>query len=162
MAAGEAAGPAPDAVLLPPGIAAAIRAAAEAAWPEEACGLLAGRRDGARLGVTRAVPCANLAADRRRAFEIDPQAWLDLRAALARETGAGGGGEDIVGCWHSHPDGRAGPSPRDLAAAWEPGFLWLVVAVRGGRAAAPTAHLFEADGPDLAQRRFRRLAVKDG
>ena len=145
-------------VRLPRAAAAGIRAHAAAAWPEECCGLLSGRA-GERaaapaLEIASAHPCRNLAARPARAFEIDPQAWLDLRTALARQ----GGGAEIVGCYHSHPGGPAAPSPRDLAGAWEPDFLWLVVAVAEGRAGAIGAHLFEAEGE--AARRFRALALE--
>jgi proteasome lid subunit RPN8/RPN11 len=37
----------------------------------------------------------------------------------------------LIGHYHSHPNGPAEPSPRDLAAA-EPGRLWLII---GGGAA---------------------------
>jgi proteasome lid subunit RPN8/RPN11 len=154
-----------SAVRLPRAADAAIRAHAEAAWPEECCGLLSG----AGLSVAAAHPCRNLAAEPAHAFEVDPQAWLDLRAALARA----GRGETIIGCYHAHPDGTASPSARDLAEAWEPGFLWLVVAVAGGRARAMTAHVFEWGGEGApgapmapppgarpATRRFRPLALE--
>ena len=32
----------------------------------------------------------------------------------------------MIGHYHSHPNGSAEPSPRDLAAA-EPGRLWLII-----------------------------------
>lgn len=147
------------AVRLPRTAEAAIRTHAEAAWPVECCGLLTGRgAEGGRAAfvVAAAHPCRNLAADPAREFEVDPQAWLDLRTAL--ETA--GRGEAIIGCYHSHPGGPAAPSQRDLDEAWEPGFLWLVIAVAQGRATAMTAHVFECEaGGQDAPRRFRRLAL---
>ena len=35
----------------------------------------------------------------------------------------------IIGHYHSHPNGRSMPSTRDLAMAWEPELVWLIVAV---------------------------------
>ena len=49
----------------------AIESAAEAAYPEESCGLLVG--EGADLlRLTALHPSPNLAEDRRRRFEVDP------------------------------------------------------------------------------------------
>ena len=98
----------------------------------EACGLLLGSvgAEGCE-SIEEVRPCRNVAADPSRRFEIDPVALL----AVHRE--ARGGGRAILGCYHSHPSGRAEPSPRDAAAAEPNGWLWLIVAgeeVRGWRA----------------------------
>jgi len=124
--------------------------AAEAAYPEEACGLLAGIDRGADgILVTAVHASANVAAEPRRRFEIDPRLRLDLQRAL-RETG-----ERIVGHYHSHPDHSAQPSATDLEGAWEPGLAWLVIAVAGGQAIHTTAHVLAADAA-----RFRELALR--
>ncbi len=101
-----------------------ILAALEEAYPDEGCGLLIGRR-GADGGIEadEIAPSANKAADRRHAFEVDPAlilAWHKRLRGTARE---------IVGVYHSHPDGPAEPSPRDLARAWDPALVWLIAAV---------------------------------
>jgi proteasome lid subunit RPN8/RPN11 len=98
-----------------------IRAAAAAEPGREVCGLLFGDAD----RIVAAAPAANVADDPADSFEIDPAA---LFAALRAERA---GGARIVGHYHSHPNGRPDPSPRDAAAA-EPGRLWLIVA--GGEA----------------------------
>jgi proteasome lid subunit RPN8/RPN11 len=88
-----------------------------AAWPKrEVCGLLLGTG----IKVTQIVPSANVAPDPASSFEIDPAA---LFAALRAERA---GGARVIGHYHSHPNGIAEPSPRDLAAA-EPGKLWIIV-----------------------------------
>jgi len=112
--------------------------ACEAAYPEEACGLLVGRRgaDGG-IEVDRIEASANLARDRRHRFEVDPR----LQIRLFRELR--GGPDQVVGLYHSHPDGRALPSATDLARAWEPEFAWLIAAVHQGRAVAVRAHLLD-------------------
>lgn len=95
-----------------------IRAAAADAHPEECCGLLLGR-DGM---VREARPAANLAKDRRRHFEIDPQALIDAhRAARA-------GGPAVIGYYHSHPTGRPEPSATDRLHAAHDGSVWAIVA----------------------------------
>jgi len=112
-------------VRLPVAIADLIRAEATAAYPLECCGLLIGQwsPDGQMLTVIEAHPSKNVTdGDARRGFEIDPK----LRFDLMRQAQARADGTDIVGHWHSHPDGPAEPSARDLAAAYEPEFVWLI------------------------------------
>lgn len=95
-----------------------IIAAAHADPAREACGLLFGDDSGIR----RAEPCANVAADPTRMFEIDPAA---LFAALRAERA---GGARLIGYWHSHPSGDLRPSPTDAAMAAADGKLWLITA----------------------------------
>ncbi len=108
-------------VKLPPPLAAAIRAAAHQAAPQECCGLLEGvRRDSVFL-VQALHPARNLSPEVDR-FEIDPR---DHLAAVKK---ARANGTAIIGCYHSHPKGAARPSARDLAGAGEEDFLWLIAA----------------------------------
>jgi len=90
--------------------------AAAAAPDREICGLLFGA-DG---GVDRAEPVDNVAENPSDSFEIDPRA---LFAAFRAERA---GGPRLIGHYHSHPNGSAEPSARDLAAA-EPGKYWLII-----------------------------------
>jgi len=89
---------------------------ATAAPDREICGLLFG----SPIRIDRAEPADNVAERPRDTFEIDPRALI---AALRAERA---GGEQVIGHYHSHPNGSAEPSPRDLAAA-EPGRLWLII-----------------------------------
>ena len=130
-----------------------IAKAAEAAYPEECCGLLVGRCEasGDRV-VTRVVASPNVAeGGARDRFEVDPQLRFDVQRALED------GPERIIGHYHSHPDHPAQPSERDLEMAWEPDLVWLIVAVEDGRATETTAHLLDRD-----EGRFRpmRLATR--
>jgi proteasome lid subunit RPN8/RPN11 len=125
-------------------VLAAVRRAAEAAYPEECCGLLLGRRDGARLAVDEAVASANLSPRPRDSFEIDPRLRLRLHKALR------GTGREVLGHYHSHPDAPASPSARDRAQAWEPDLLWLIVAVPGGRAGELAAFFLDGRGAAVA------------
>ena len=112
-------------------IALLHRAAAEAA-PLEACGLLFGTD-----GVDRASVEENVSDDPARRFEIDPRALI---AALRVERG---GGEQVIGYWHSHPSGDATPSATDAAMAAADGKLWVIVAgetVPAWRAGASGLH----------------------
>jgi len=121
-----------------------IAAAAEAAFPAEGCGLLVGR--GRRIvRVSRIIPADNLERDRRSdRFELDPA------IRFAAERSLRGGPDRIVGHWHSHPNGSAHPSVEDIARAFEPDLIWLIVAVSRGsdgrpQAGAILAHRLDAD-----------------
>lgn len=108
-------------------------AAAAAAAPDEACGLLFGR-----YGVIEEASLApNIAANRRTRFEIDPAALFDAHRRH-RE-----GRAQLLGCWHSHPEGPAVPSRHDRAGVGDMGWLWLIVAHGGIHGFRPTATGFD-------------------
>ncbi len=96
----------------------AIRRHVDMGGVEEVCGLLLGFPG----HVEKTVPARNVADDRRRLFEVDPQILL----ATHREARLAG--TAVVGCYHSHPAGRAEPSLTDAAAADQAGWLWLIAA----------------------------------
>ena len=102
----------------------ALRLAARAARPREACGLLLGRREGARVVVERVVVARNVAQDVER-FEVDPRDHLQAQRD-ARDAGL-----DVVGAWHSHAEGPATPSATDAREAL-PGWVHLIVDARSG------------------------------
>jgi len=95
-----------------------IRAAAKAAHPNEACGLLFGTFE----AVTGCETVRNVARNRAVRFELDPAALFD---ALRTERA---GGPHLSGYWHSHPSGDDLPSITDAAMAEPDGKLWLIVA----------------------------------
>lgn len=101
----------------------ALVAEAARCAPAEACGILLGRRwpDGS-TDVARVQPTRNGAADPTRGFEIDP---ADLFAAV--RSARAGVHPPMVGLYHSHPGGEAAPSDTDLARAWQPGLVWVIV-----------------------------------
>jgi proteasome lid subunit RPN8/RPN11 len=129
-----------------------IMDAAEAAYPAECCGLLVGHRaPNGVVEVTRVHASANLGKQRDR-FEIDPRLWVDLSRALGK------GPHQVVGLYHSHPDGPAQPSAVDLESAWGEELVWVIVAVAGGerpQAVHVTAHILDHGG-----RQFRPLALR--
>lgn len=93
-----------------------------ACLPEEACGLLAGRQ-----GMVEQVwPIENVAHSTSR-FRMQPQGQID--ALLAIE----GQGLELVGIYHSHPEGPSEPSATDLAEAVYPEALALVWCSLHGR-----------------------------
>ncbi len=90
--------------------------------PDEACGLLVGPLLPGALPdrIVAAHASENLAADRRRGYLIDPQLHLRLQRELR------GTATEVVGVYHSHPDGPAHPSARDRREAW-PWFVYVIV-----------------------------------
>ncbi|CAA7621575.1 Mov34/MPN/PAD-1 [Candidatus Terasakiella magnetica] len=131
-------------IVLTPAQMASIADAAEAAFPAEGCGLLVGtgRRT---ITVTRLVAAKNLlAGDGPDRFELDPSIHIRMECDLR------GTPERIVGHWHSHPDGTAQPSATDLAMAWEPDLVWLIVGVAascsgGGQVVQALAHRLDCE-----------------
>ena len=60
-----------------------------------------------------------------KSFEVDPK----LRFDVMREAQSRNDGVDIIGHYHSHPDGPAAPSAKDLSMAYEPNMVWLICRV---------------------------------
>lgn len=95
---------------------------ARAAAPVECCGILAGACEAGVARVHEVHRAPNVAeGDRTRRYLLDPRTHLRVqRDCRAR-------GLEIVGFYHSHPDGRAVPSAADAEMAW-PGAVYLIVA----------------------------------
>jgi len=97
---------------------AAILATSEEVAPREACGLLLG----AGSHISHALPTANVHPEPQRHFEIDPA------ALIAAYKAARAGGPQIIGYFHSHPNGLARPSATDAAQASGDGRIWAIAA----------------------------------
>jgi proteasome lid subunit RPN8/RPN11 len=106
---------------------------ARADAPDECCGLLVGK--GTRI--ERAVTARNLRRSPTH-YLVDPEDhFAAIRAARAD-------GLEVVGAYHSHPATAARPSPRDVAEAHSPGYVYVIVSLAG---AEPDVRAFElADG----------------
>lgn len=100
------------------GVMATLREEAEKAAPNECCGLLLGR--GGRITEARAAE--NVADDPLRQFEIDPA------ALLAAHKQARAGGPELLGYYHSHPDGHPAPSATDCEHASGDARVWAIIA----------------------------------
>ena len=86
---------------------------------EEVCGLV-GQDDDGRFYLH---PVANVAADRRRCFEMDPQGQIRAMRQM-REAG-----QSLLAIYHSHPDTPPEPSSRDLDALGHPDALYLIISL---------------------------------
>ncbi|MGE3690273.1 MAG: M67 family metallopeptidase [Novosphingobium sp.] len=100
------------------GAIATLLAESAKAAPLECCGLLLGR--GNRIEQARLA--ANVADDPQRRFEIDPAA---LFAAHRQERA---GGPELLGYFHSHPNGHPLPSATDCEHASGDSRVWAIVA----------------------------------
>ena len=129
-------------VRLTPAQLQAIEGAAEAAYPEEACGLLVGRSGpGEGYWVSAVEASANVAEPpRTRRFEVDPKLRLRLERDLRESP------DSVIGVYHSHPNGSAKPSETDISMIFEPDMVWLITAVADGRAGATTGWRPTEDG----------------
>lgn len=123
-------------IRLPAGWRDDLVAAARAAHPQEACGLILGRADG--WVADELAPCDNVAEAPEREFEIDPKSLLHWYRSLRGTERA------VIGVYHSHPTGRAEPSATDAARAWDPDLVWLIVAGEAVTAWRPAAGGFTA------------------
>ena len=96
----------------------ALLAAAEQAHPRECCGILLGEGD----AITAILPAANIHPAPEAHFEIDPQALINAHRE-ARE-----GGPQVLGYYHSHPNGLARPSATDEAMSTGQSLVWAIIA----------------------------------
>ena len=86
----------------------------------EVCGLV-----GAKAGVAvRCYPVANVAADPRRLFAMDPAQQIAALRALRNR------GEELFAIYHSHPSTPPLPSTTDLAQAAYPEALYLIISLQ--------------------------------
>jgi proteasome lid subunit RPN8/RPN11 len=109
-------------LIMPKALQAQLCDEAHAALPRECCGLLEGVRGGDCTQVVALHPAANLAIPDDR-FEINPMEQFRLMRELR------GTGREVVGCYHSHPGGKAEPSAQDLVRASQDGLFWLIAAL---------------------------------
>ena len=109
-------------------------AAAEFAYPNECCGLLAGLNlKDSSYEVSRVVESRNVhptgSNDR---FEVDPKVRFNLMRELGEIGKISAGPERLLGHYHSHPDHPATPSEHDFACAFESNLFWIILSLSDG------------------------------
>jgi proteasome lid subunit RPN8/RPN11 len=111
-----------------------IRDAARAGYPEEICGVLVGRANGATpRSIVRVVPVGNAREDERtRRYLISAEMLREIESAANRD------GLDVIGFYHSHPDHPAVPSTFDREHSW-PWYTYVIVSVERGDVTAARA-----------------------
>ena len=95
-----------------------LLAEAAGAYPRECCGILMGKGG----QITQFRPASNAHPRPERHFEIDPQALIDAHRE-ARD-----GGPQVLGYYHSHPNGLERPSATDEASSARDGTVWAIIA----------------------------------
>ena len=96
----------------------AIVAHAQETAPHECCGLLVGAGD----RIDQAIRARNLERGPAR-YRIDPRDHIALMKRLR------GSDRDVIGAYHSHPRSSAAPSASDVAEAFYPDFVYLIVSL---------------------------------
>lgn len=100
-------------------LAAQLRAHCETVYPEEGCGLVAGRAG----RVTYIYPIDNILHS-QTAYEMAPlqqvQTMLEIEAQ----------GNELCAIFHSHPHTPAYPSPTDVTQAYYPEAVYLIVSLQ--------------------------------
>ncbi len=112
-----------------------MEAKASAFWPEECCGLLVGERfEDGRLHINEIVHCKNCAKQKTVEFLIDPSVHIALERQLR------GTGREILGLFHSHPQGCPEPSGKDHESLADHDWVWIIVGINNRRTAEIKAY----------------------
>lgn len=115
-------------------------ALSSAGLPNEACGILAGPvpAEGEAASITAVFPLTNVAASPER-YETDPLEQLEAYNAIAES------GLSAVGIFHSHPETVARPSMSDIAEAYDPAAVYLIVSLAEPRTTIRAFHIEDAE-----------------
>ena len=128
---------------LPAGLAEAIVAQARDEFPNECCGLIAGR-DGV---ATRVLPATN-AEGTPFMYVMDPREQMDLMEQIEDA------GDDVLAIYHSHTRSAAYPSKTDVELAFFSEPLYVIVSLQDeGNPVIRAFHLERsaADGKQITE-----------
>lgn len=98
---------------------------ARAGDPEEVCGIFGGEFDDEESLATASHRTENAASEPRTEYAIDPEEQFAVMGAIED------GGQDVVGFYHSHPQGPPRPSDTDRARATWDGYSYVIVTLGG-------------------------------
>jgi proteasome lid subunit RPN8/RPN11 len=94
--------------------------------PEEVCGVLGGRRDGeGSVEITVVRPVDNVADRPHSRYELDPAQQYEAMSAIEADD------HEVVGFYHSHPNGPPRPSGTDRSGARWPEYRYVIVSLGG-------------------------------
>jgi proteasome lid subunit RPN8/RPN11 len=88
----------------------------------ECCGLLAGRNG----TVTRIFAATNAAENPATSYEIAPKEIFECMREMRAE------GIEMLGIYHSHPNGKNEPSPRDIDQAYYSEAAYFIISPLDG------------------------------
>jgi proteasome lid subunit RPN8/RPN11 len=114
--------------------------------PNEACGLLAGVEE----YVARVLPAANIAANPRVEYLMDPHDQLRHFQAIEDQK------LELLAIYHSHPSSPAYPSPKDLDMAYYPEVVYGIISLVEGE--APVLRAFRIVGGRVSEVPFQVVA----
>lgn len=120
-------------VRVAPALLAELVALCEAGLPNESCGVVGGRPG----EIVRLYPLTNLSASPER-YTVDTEEQLEAYRAMADD------GLESVAVYHSHPATPARPSRVDIAEAYDPDVIYVIVS-------------FAAEEPSV-----RAFTIRDG
>ncbi len=89
--------------------------------PDETCGLIAGLGGRAQI----ILPVRNMAADARVHYEMDHAALVQAMFEIEHR------GLELIGIFHSHPNGEPIPSQTDIRLANYPDLIHVIVGLTG-------------------------------
>lgn len=116
--------------------------------PEECCGILLGRSSGEAddtVLIERVIPAENVHPDRREErYEIAPETLLRAQKEARSE------GQEVVGYYHSHPNGEGHPSEHDRETAL-PDVSYLIVALMEGVVLERKSWRLDKSGSEFVQ-----------
>jgi proteasome lid subunit RPN8/RPN11 len=111
-------------LILPASLARQIEQEGSQQYPNECCGIMYGRDNGAGRVVERIEAVANVfdESEKYHRFSISPQELMVAERKASDE------GRLVLGFYHSHPDHPARPSEYDRQHAW-PFYSYVIVAI---------------------------------
>ena len=89
--------------------------------PREACGVLVGQVERGIAQAKQVLPVENIAVNTHEAYRMDDKRLAQIIGNLEKTR------QELVGFYHSHPNGDAIPSPTDVRMAAYPDIPYLIV-----------------------------------
>ncbi|NOY53802.1 MAG: M67 family metallopeptidase [Deltaproteobacteria bacterium] len=141
------------ALLISPSLLQRIHRQAVREYPQECCGILVGR-----LGKEKRVE-KNFPTKNREHLRGCDRYAIDGRDFLRVDREARKAGREILGFYHSHPDGPSLPSSVDLHRAWNE-YSYLIVSVIEGKDPSSRSWVLEPQERSFREERLRIIPRK--
>jgi proteasome lid subunit RPN8/RPN11 len=107
----------PDSIRIQTGVLQALIDHARQNLQSECCGFLAGRAG----KITRAYPAENVAINPATNYEVAAKEIVHLTKAIRTA------GLELLGIYHSHPNGKGEPSETDVATVGYPDVAYFII-----------------------------------
>lgn len=118
---------------IPYQIARQIADHAQAGYPNEVCGLLAGNRD----RISSAIPITNIAGTPQTHYEINPSDQIKALKQIDKD------GLEWLGIYHSHPKSPPIPSPTDIADSTDSTLKHIIVSLKDSKPKLKAWQIYE-------------------